>query len=493
MLLDTENLALTVPGPMPKTQIGHLVNLWRFSQDSIGFTQKLFQTYGEIASFRYGGGTNLYSPLPNCPGTVFVYGPEYVKQVATQHDVYYKYPLSGWLYRFKDESERTEPLKHFVVGLFGVNENQHRQHRQLMMPAFHKQRIERYRDDMIAITQSALDELRLGQDLDMAQIMRILTMRIATKTLFGEDIGSDGNNLGQLLQSVLAMLGSPQMMFLPYDIPGLAYHRFLSLIAELDNKMREMIAYKRSSDCKSHDVLSMLIEARDEDEGVGLSEDELLGHAGVIFAAGHETSSNALTWTLFLLSQHPQIMADLVDELQGVLNGEAPTIEQLAHLPLLDRVIKESMRVFSPVPWNGRVTSQPTELGNHVLPTGTEVFVSIYQTHQMAELYPEPNVFNPQRWETISPSIYEYNPFSAGSRLCIGAGFAMLEIKIVLAMLLQRYRLQFLPKFRIDPVGIIVLSSKYGMPMRIFLQDYQFAQGVGKVTGRARGMVKLMD
>ncbi|MGA7934058.1 MAG: cytochrome P450, partial [Kovacikia sp.] len=482
---------LTVPGPNPKTQLGHMVNLLRFSRNSVGFTRQLFETYGPIASLRYGGRTNLYSPLPDCPGTVFAYGPEFVRQVATQNDTYYKYPLSGRLYRRRNESARSEPLKHFVVGLFGVNGDRHRQHRQLIMPALHRQQIEFYRDDIVALTQATLDRLQVGQHYDIAEVMRLLTMRIATKILFGEDIGENGKGTGQLIQDVLSIMGSLWMTLFPFDLPGSTYHRFLSLIAQLDDRMREIIARKRSSDCSDRDVLSMLIQARDEDQGEGLSEDELLGHAGVIFVAGHETSSNALTWTLFLLSQNPQVAADLLDELETVLHGEAPTVAQLAQLPLLERVIKESMRILSPVPWNGRVTSQPTELGGYFLPQGTEVFVSIYQTHQMPELYPEPDVFNPHRWETITPTIYEYNPFSVGPRLCIGAGFAMMEIKIVLAMLLQRYRLQLMPTVKINPVGLIVLSSEYGMPMQVHRQDHDFTQALGRVQGTVREMVKL--
>jgi cytochrome P450 len=491
MLKTANHFTLTVPGPHPRTQLGHISNLLHFSKDSIGFTRQLFQTYGSIAALRYGGGTNLYSSLPNCPGTVFAYGPEFVRQVATQHDVYYKHPLSGRLYRRKDESARTEPLKHFVVGLFGVNGDRHRQHRQLIMPAFHKQQIELYRDDIVAIAQSTLDQLQVGEHYNIAEVMRLLTMRVATKTLFGEDIGESGKSIGQLIQDVLSTMGSPWMAILPFDLPGLPYHRFLSQIAQLDDKMREMIAHKRRSRGQSRDVLSMLVQARDEELDEGLSEGELLGHAGVIFAAGHETSSNALTWTLFLLSQYPQVAADLVDELEDVLHGQAPTVAQLPRLPLLERVIKESMRLLSPVPWNGRVTSQPTELGGYFLPQGTEVFVSIYQTHQMPELYPQPEVFSPQRWETINPTIYEYNPFSVGPRLCIGAGFAMMEIKIVLAMLLQRYRLQLMPKVKIDPVGMIVLASKHGMPMQIHKQDHQFDRSIEGVQGTIRQMVKL--
>jgi cytochrome P450 len=489
MAQHSSSIALTVPGPVLKTPWENITHLLRFSQDSIGFTRQLFQTYGHIVSLKYGGGTNVYSPLPNCPGTVFTYGAEFVRQVATQHDIYFKHPLSGRLYRHKDDSDRTEPLKHFVVGLFGVNRDQHRQHRQLMMPAFHKQQVEQYRDDIVVLTQSTLDQLQDGQLYDISKVMRLLTMRIATKTLFGDDIGESGGKVGELLQDSLRLMGSP-LMLLPFDLPGLPYHRFLNQIAQLDDEIRNMIAKKRSSTQPTHDVLSLLIQARDEELG-RLSEDELLGHAGVIFAAGHETSSNALTWTLFLLSQHPEITADLVDELESVLQGEAPSIAQLAQLPFLERVIKESMRVLPPVPWNGRVTSQATELGGYALPAGTEVFVSITQTHHSPELYAEPERFNPRRWETINPTAYEYNPFSAGPRLCIGASLAMLEVKLVLAMLLQRYRLQLIPTQKVDQTGVIVMSPKYGMQMKVHQLDRQWQQGIGGVKGNIRELVQL--
>lgn len=493
--MDTQKLAplaLTVPGPDSSNIWQNFAHLLHFADNSVGYARKLFQTYGPIVSLRYGGGTNVYSPLPNCPGTIFAYGPTFVRQVATQHEIYYKHPLTGKLYRRREDSVRTAPLKHFVVGLFGVNGDQHRQQRQLMMPAFHKQQIESYRDDIVAITESTLASLQVGQSCDISRVMRLLTLRVATKTLFGEDIGEAGGDIGQILQAMLRNLGSPLMAFLPFDLPGLPYHRFLSQAAQIDNKMRELIAHKRAIANPGRDVLSLLLQARDQSSGVGLSEDELLGHAGVIFAAGHETSSNALTWTLFLLSQHPQVAADLQDELEQVLNGAAPTVAQLAQLPFLERVVKESMRVISPVPWNARVTSQPTELGGYALPAGTEVFVSIYQTHHMPELYPNPESFQPHRWETLNPTAYEYNPFSAGPRLCIGAGFAMMEIKLVLAMLLQRYRLEFIPKVKVDGVGTIVLTPKNGIPMRIHAADRHWQPG-GGVRGNVREMATLPE
>ncbi|NET07538.1 MAG: cytochrome P450 [Symploca sp. SIO2B6] len=487
------NSSLNVPGPRPLPIIGRTVNTISFVKDSIGYTRELFQSYGRVVSLAAGGGTNIYSPLPNCPGTVFVYGPELIQQVATQHEIYYKYPLSGKLYRQRDFSARTEPLKHYGVGLFGVNSEQHLQHRKLMMPAFHKQQLDFYCQDMVAITQSELDQMLVGKPCEITDLMRRLTMRVATKTLFGEDAGSSHQGTGNILQEIAFCGNLPMTRLLPLDLPILPYHRYLTLLAQFESRMRGIIANKRAQGGNEPDVLSMLIQARDQESGLELSEDELLGHVGVLFAAGHETSANALTWTLFLLSQHPHIAADLLDELESVLQGEAPTVEKLQQLPLLERVIKESMRVLTSVPWNGRVTSQVTELGGYSLPAGTEVFASIYQTHHMEEIYPDPEAFNPQRWETIKPTNYEYNPFSTGPRTCIGAAFALMEIKIVLAMLLQRFRLKYINQNKVDRFGIIVMKPKYGMPMMVHPQDRKFAQGVGGVRGNVREMVKLPE
>ncbi len=480
----------TVPGPSPAPVYGRLAHTLRFAHDAIGYPRQLFQTYGRVVALAAGGKTRLYSPLPHCPGTVFAYGPDIVRQVTSQHDIFFKYPLTMGLYP-ENPTPRTAPLRHLGVGLFGVNSSEHREHRRLLMPAFHKKRIESYRDTMVAITQQELDQWQPGEQRDIAATTRALTMRVAVKTLFGEEVDEQLRSTGHLLFDTFGLLGLPLTTLLPYDLPGLPYRRFLNKAAQLDTRLRDIITRKRASGSDDGSMLSMLIEARYEGSGDALTDDELLGHTGVIFIAGHETSSTALTWTLFLLSQHPQIASDLLDELDGVLHGDAPTVEQLAKLPLLERVVKESMRVISPVPYNARVTSQPTEVGGHPLPTGTEVWVSIYETHHMPDIYPQPERFDPRRWETIIPTIFEYNPFSAGPRMCIGATFAMMEIKLVLAMLLQRYRMQYMTNVPVEREGVIVVGPKNGMPMRVNTQDRQLARGVGGVQGNIREMVEL--
>jgi cytochrome P450 len=221
-------------------------------------------------------------------------------------------------------------------------------------------------------------------------------------------------------------------------------------------------------------MLSMLINARDED-GQGLTETELISEAFNIL--DQDTTASGLIFTILLLAQHPEVSADLLDELQGVLHGEAPTIEHLEKLPLLERVIKESMRLLPPAPFTRRFTAQPCQFGPYQLGKGVPIFFSQYITQRLPEIYSEPKRFKPERWESLKPSLYEYFPFGAGAHYCLGAGFAMQNMKLVLAILLQRYKLSVVPGTRIDrTIRLKLLLIKQGLPMKISLQDRQFSR-----------------
>jgi cytochrome P450 len=487
-MITTSPTRLSVPGPRVAPGFGPLRATLRFAGDSLGVAAELFDRYGRLASLCAGGGTRLYSPLRDCPGTVVALGAELNQAITTQHEVFFKHPLTMGLSPQGEVSPRTAPLRHFGAGLFGVNSNTHRAHRRLLMPAFHKKRIESYRDTMVAIAEQEIARLRPGQLLDIGAFMRHLTLRIAVKTLFGVELNDEVGRVGHVMFEAFAALGDPRVGLAPYDLPGSPYRRLLDLAGETDRRLRSLIACKRADSADDGTVLSALIHAR-YDDGASLSEDELLGHTGIIYAAGHETSATALTWTLFLLSQHPQVATDLRDELRGALGGGAPAVDDLARLPLLDRVVKESMRVIAPVPWNARVTSQPAELGGYELPAGTEVWMSIHHTHHMPELYPVPERFDPRRWETIDPSVFAYSPFSAGPRMCIGATFASIEVRLVLATLLQRLSFGYDARVPVEPAGLIVTTPGNGMPM--LPQPAGQPPTPGGVHGRVRRMVEL--
>jgi cytochrome P450 len=220
-----------------------------------------------------------------------------------------------------------------------------------------------------------------------------------------------------------------------------------------------------------------------------MEESELIGQATVMFIASYENVASVLTWTLFLLAQHPQIMGDLHAELTSVLGGNPPDVETLEKLPLLDAVVKESMRVLPPVPYLVRKAIMPSSLGEFEIRKNDRVAVSAYITHHLPELYPNPRRFTPDRWFQIKPTPFEYFPFGAGPRACLGKLFAVAEIKIGLAMILARHRLAVQPDIRIDRRVQVMMSPKRGLPMIIHPPDRQFERA--PVRGNIHDMVEL--
>jgi cytochrome P450 len=501
----------TAPGPEPLRWLGGLPHLIRYARDPIGTSGRLFERYGPLVSI-VRGRARMMSPMGT--GVVIANGPALNREILTEHERYRMYALPG-VYYPDDEAlalaaerggrggrptpERLRPIRRTLTGLFHVNGDEHRRHRRLLQPAFSKTRIDAYRDDMVAITARMLDEWREDETRDVAVDMTELTLRIATKTLFGEDAGDSGIRLARMMQRWLMTMFAPTML-LRLDIRPLPYHRWLDLTRAIDDATASILREKRASDARrpegapvAADMLSMLVAARDED-GSALDEDELVGHIGVIFGAGHETSTNALAWTLFLLAEHPDVASELVAELASVLHGDPPTVEQLGKLPLLDAVVKESMRVLPPVPLHPRIVAEDTELAGHFLPAKTELFLSIFHMHHDPAIFEDPHRFRPARWSKIKPSAYEYNPFSAGPRMCIGAAFAMMEIKIALAMMLQRFRVERVRSARVDRRVAITMAPKNGMPMRIRPADGKWTaarRALSDVRGNIREIVEL--
>jgi cytochrome P450 len=298
--------------------------------------------------------------------------------------------------------------------------------------------------------------------------MMALTLEIACKTLFGVNIHNGDENIGAMIQNWIKSNMNPLIMA-KVDLPGTPYRRFTRLSTELDNALRLILDRKRASGVDEGDVLSMLIESRDEN-GEQMTEDELVGQASILFFAGHETTANTLTWTIFLLATHPKIYAQVLAELDEKLGGAVPTLDQLNNLPYLDRVLKESMRILPSVPFLLRVAMEDTELGGYKIQRGSEVIYSPYITHHSADLYPDPERFNPDRWLTIDPSPYAYIPFGAGLRMCIGAPFALMEAKLVLAMMLQRFRLT-LADTTVDRDVTVTMAPKGGLNVALHTPD----------------------
>ncbi|MBC7870740.1 MAG: cytochrome P450 [Chitinophagaceae bacterium] len=473
-------VGLDIPGQSPMPIVGWRGNALQFYIDPLDYMQKAKMAYGNIVRFVRGGNSSLLYAEGRSPGTVFVFGPEYNRHILSDISGFEVRPAGG---------PNTPAFQRLMNSVVFVNGTTHKYYRQLMMPAFHKKRIELYRDDMVAITQKVLDEWQPGQQRNILKDMQRLTLIIANKTLFGVDASDEADSVGVIIQDWFSLLTSPAAI-IKIDAPGLPFRRLRELSDLVDDKMRAMIAQKRAHGMDDGDVLSMLIQARDEN-GSGLTDDEIIGNANTLFIAGHETTANTLSWTLFLLAQHPQVLRDLYDELNGVLQGNAPSVEQLNQLPLLDAVIKESMRVLPSGALSIRIASTDLELGDYPIPQFTEVIFNRFDVHHSPDIYTQADRFIPQRWFEINPSPYEYLPFNAGARMCIGATFAMFELKIVLAMLLQRYRLQVVPGATINRKIGFTMSPAPGMPMMIHAQDRAFEGNRVEVKGRVTEMVEL--
>ena len=460
----------TLPVPGPRSALGWRGNLLPFYRDLIGITTALHRRYGDVITW-----------LGNAPGAYFAFGARYNHQLLSDAEHFHVNPVGVRV-------PRGSALERLGSGLVAMNGTRHKQQRRLMLPAFHKKFVDTYRDEMVQITQTMLDRWQPEQQRSIAHAMQQLTMLVAGRTFFGLDTEHDAQEMGSLIKRGLATNLSPSVVLFQHDLPGTPYRNTLRLAAQIEAKMQAMIRAKRAALEQHHDVVSLLMQARDED-GTTLTDAELIGQAYTVFVAGHETSATALTWTLFLLAQHPAVLADVVDEVRSVLQGDAPTAQQVQQLPLLERVIKESMRLLPPAAFMLRVSQAPFVLDHYALPAKATVILSPYHTHRDAQLYPEPLRFMPRRWETIAPTAYEYVPFGAGAHMCIGATFAMFEMKLVLAMVLQRYRLSMQPNQLVDRQLKFMLEAKGGLPMTVHPQDRQF--GKTPVRGNIHEMVNL--
>jgi cytochrome P450 len=468
-----------------KPLLGWRGGLLPLLRDPIGHMMRLQRTYGDVVALAEG----------TSPGYVFVFSPEYNHQVLSDQALFFNGAVNapGSPIRIPPGS----PAYRLFSGLTTMNAGKHTQQRRLLMPAFHKKRIEGLRDRMVEMVGARLDAWQVGQELDLLQEMKSLTLAVAVRAILGLDPEREGDRVRRLMERWLRLALSPAVVALPFNVPGLPFHRLLSVAGQVEVEVRAMTARRASARRRAlgagesegtTDALSMLLAAHDED-GTRLTGDELVGQTTTLFVAGHETTATALTWTLFLLAQHPDVLSALLDEFAGVLHGQPPTVEQMQALPLLDAVINESMRLVPPGLWFLRIATAPTRFGPYDVPEGTRVLWSPAVTHRRPELYPQPEKFLPERWQSIDPSPYEYMPFGAGPRRCIGATFAIMEMKVVLPMLLQRYGLQLRPGARIALGGSPLASPRYGMPMRVTPPTR--APQKTAITGNIRSLIDL--
>jgi len=253
------------------------------------------------------------------------------------------------------------------------------------------------------------------------------------------------------------------------DLPFTPYHKALEARTLLDRFVYGLIAERRANERDTGDVLSMLLASRDED-GASMTDVQARDQCMTLIAAGHETTSNALAWTLYLLDQYPDVRRKLVAELASVLGGRTPTVDDLATMPYLAWVITESMRMYPPAWIVGRTALAPFERQGYSFPAGTRVMMSQWVMHHLPDLWGDPEVFRPERWDPARGEKIPqgaYYPFGMGTRMCIGMPFAQLEARLVLATMLQRFTPHKLPEWKARPLPRVTLRMRGGLPVTL--------------------------
>ena len=416
----------------------------------LDFFTKLARTYGDISSYRMAG-EQLF----------LVNEPRLIRDVLVTHN------------RNFTKSRGLERSKRLLgQGLLTSEGAMHLRQRRLMQPAFHRDRIAAFGDLMVGYGDRMRRAWANGATLDLSREMNRLTLSIVGKTLFGVDVESQAAAVGDALTAVIE---SFWMMMLPFAdvlerLPVPKLRRARMARARLDAIIYRMIADRRASGRDHGDLLSMLLAAQDEEDGGGMTDQQVRDEAMTIFLAGHETTANALTWTWYLLSTDPAVEAKLHAEVDRVLQGRLPVMGDLPALGYVERVVTESMRLYPPAWIIGRRAIADYQLGDYIAPARSILVMSPYIMQRDPRFYADPDRFEPDRWtpefRATLPK-FAYFPFGGGPRQCIGESFAWMELILLVSTISQHCRLRLVPGHPVVPQPLITLRAKHGMRMTV--------------------------
>ena len=427
---------------------GHFL---QFRRDPTGFLQELAEL-GDVTSFKMGGQLAFFLNHPDFTRDLLITSnAKFVKGRALQ---------------------RAKRL--LGEGLLTSEGEAHLRQRRMIQPAFHREKIKSYAEAMTGYAAEMANEWQDDEVRDIDKEMMRLTLQIVGKTLFSANVEDDADEIGAALTTMIGMFN---YLLLPFSellekLPIPQVKRFNHAKETLDSIIYGIIDERRKSGEDKSDLLSMLLEAQDEESGGKMSDEQARDECLTIFLAGHETTANALTWTFYLLSQNPEKEAKLHEELRRVFQNERlPTIEDLPKLKYTESVLAESMRLFPPAWALGRLAIEQHEFGGYEIPKGALVLTSQFVMHRDARFWENAATFLPERWEKQSikeaGKKYIYFPFSSGTRGCIGEAFAWTEGILLIATLAGKWKLKLLPEQKIGMNPLMTLRPKFGMKMQI--------------------------
>jgi cytochrome P450 len=438
------------PGPPPRFLIG---NLPLFSSDPLAIYTRWAREYGDIFYYRAGWIDVYFLNHPSLIESVLVSKSQnFAKDKVIQN--------SRW---FLGEGLLTNEGSGWL------------RQRRLCQPAFHRERMVSYGQTMAAYAEEMLATWRDAEVRDIHQEMMQLTMRIVAKVLFSVEVKEDTERVATALNVLMRHTSGGRMILPPIlrHVPVPALMRVKRAVRELDEIVNRIIRQRRASGQDTGDLLSMLMAARDVD-GSGMTDRQLRDEVLTFLLAGHETTAVSLSWTWYLLSQHPEVEQKLREELSQVLGGRTPQLEDLPRLPYADKVVKESMRLYPPAWSLARTVAKEIGLAGYQLPVGSNVVMSPWILHRDPRFFEQPEQFNPDRWTADAAQHlpkFAYFPFGGGPRLCIGASFAMMEANLLLAAIAQRFQLRLVPGHPVAALPSITLRPRHGIRMSLTKLD----------------------
>lgn len=436
------------PGPKSKFPLGNLLS---FRRDSLGFLKKIADEYGDIVFFKMG---TLRIVLLNHPS--------FIKEVlTTQHGNFVK----------------GRPLEMAKVllgeGILTSEGEFHKRQSRIMQPAFHRKMMDAYAPTMTAYSARLMEGWEDGMRVDMMKEMVKLSAGVAGKTMFNADILEEAPEINKALDTVMSLFERVTLplaeLLLKLPLPGTI--RFFKAKARLDELIYSIIEERRQNKLNNGDLLSLLLQAQaDTGSEGGMSDQQIRDEALTLFLAAFDTTSLSLTWTWYLLSKNPEAAVELRRELDSVLQGRLPTMDDYPRLKFTRKVFEESMRMYPPIYLISREALEDFSIGNYTVPKGTLVLMSPFLIHHDARFHPDPWTFNPYTRAEQSgdqSSKFDYFPFSMGPRSCIGQHYAWLEGVLALASIAQFWEVDLVPDHPVELHQLLNLRPKYGMMMEL--------------------------
>jgi cytochrome P450 len=449
--VNTKSQAMGAPGP-PVTFL--LKSLPVIRGNLPGFMTSLTQHYGDVVRISF---LNQEGYLLNHPDAV--------KHILQSHHHLYSKEVYALTF-----------LKALLgEGLLTSEGASWLRQRRLMQPAFHRKRLSALSTVMTDATCDMLvrwqDIAQHGEVLDVAQEMIRLTLRNVGLALLSRDLSNEMDLLGQAFATYRTLL--MQYLYTPFPplgVPTPRNRRLQATIRVLDTVIENIIQERREQHIDTGDLLSMLLQARDEETGEGMTDRQVRDEVMTLLLAGHETTATALTWAWYLLSQHPEIEQRLHTELDEVLTGQPPTVEYLPRLPYTHMILDETLRLYPPTFSLSRKTLADDEIGDYALPAKSTILLCPYTTHRHPAFWEDPDMFDPERFlpeRAAGRPHFAYFPFGGGPRQCIGNQFAMMEAQLILATVAQRYRLRLVSGHRVEPEVVLTIRPRLGLPITL--------------------------